>query len=333
MTVHRLAGLVLVLTLCVLPVRLHGQETAAPTPAVATLSGTVVDDAGEVIPHAVVIADSGAEASEEVLTGDDGTFVVAGLRPSTAYHLVISLEGFSAWEAQHISLAPGESRSLGTIALHLSATTTVTAITVQQLAKEQVSTEEKQRIYGILPNFYTAYDKDAVPLSSKLKFHLALKSSTDPVTLMGVAVLGGFYQAIDFPSYQQGAAGYAQRSASIYADSVAEIMIGGAVLPVLLHQDPRYFYQGTGSIRSRTRHALLAPLVAKGDNGRLQFNLSTVGGDFASGAVQNLYYPQSDRGGRLLLAGVAVATAGRMADTLAQEFLIPRFTKGRPPLP
>jgi hypothetical protein len=330
MIIRMVAESMLVISLCSLPIPAHGQQAAASVPPSATLSGTVSDDAGGVIPHAVVvITDSGAQVSQEVITGDDGTFLVSGLRPSIAYRLVISIEGFSTWDAQGITLAPGESRSLGNIALHLSLAMTVNAITVEQLATEQVRAAEQQRIFGVIPNFYTVYDKNAVPLSSKLKFQLALRSSTDPVTIVGVSFLASLYQAADFPAYQQGTAGYAQRVAALYANSVTNVMIGGAVLPSLFHQDPRYFYQGTGSIKSRTRHALSAPFVARGDNGHLQFNISSVGGDFASGAIQNLYYPQSDRGARLLIGGVAVATVGRIADTLAQEFLFPRMTKHR----
>jgi len=327
---RRVAGRMLVLALCALPLPLHGQEAAALVPPIATLSGTVTDDAGGVIPHAVVaITGTDAQAAQEVTTGDDGTFLVSGLRPSSPYRLVISIEGFSTWDSQDLTLTPGESRSLGKIALHLSLSTSVNAVTVQQLAKEQVHAAEQQRIMGFIPNFYTAFDKNAVPLSSKLKFQLALKSSRDPITIIGASSLAGFYQAINHPAYEQDAAGYAQRVAATYANSVTNIMLGGAVLPSLLHQDPRYFYQGTGSIKSRTRHALFAPLVARGDNRHLQFNISTVGADFASGAIQNLYYPQSDRGTRLLFVGVAVATAGRIADTLAQEFLFPRMTRHR----
>jgi len=331
MMIPRAAAWMLALALCSLPIPLHGQQAPASVPPIATLSGTVTDDAGGVIPHAVVaITESGAQLAPEVITGDDGTFLVRGLRPSIAYRLVISIDGFSPWDSPEITLAPGESRSLGTIALHLSLSTTVNAITVEQLAKEQVHAAEQQRILGIIPNFYTAYDKNAVPLSSKLKFQLAVKSSTDPVTIVGVTLVAGVYQAADFPAYQQGSAGYAQRVAALYANSVTNIMIGGAVLPSLFHQDPRYFYKGTGSITSRTRHALFAPFVARGDNGHLQFNISSVGGDFASAAIQNLYYPESDRGARLLLGGVAVATAGRIAGTLAQEFLFSRITRHRP---
>jgi carboxypeptidase family protein len=334
MIVRMVAERMLVLALCSLPIPLHGQQAAASVPPIATLSGTVTDDAGGVIPRAVVaITDSGAQTSQEVITGDDGTFLVSGFHPSIAYRLVISIEGFSTWASQDITLAPDESRSLGNIALHLSLRTTVNAITVEQLAREQVRAAEQQTIFGIIPNFYTVYDKNAVPLSSKLKFQLALKYSTEPVTIVGVGFLAGVYQAVDLPAYPQGAAGYAQRFAAIYVNSVTNIMIAGAVLPSLFHQDPRYFYQGTGSITSRTRHALFAPFVARGDNGHLQFNISSVGGDFASGAIPNLYYPQSDRGARLVFVGVAVATAGRIANTLAQEFLFSRMTKHRAQVP
>lgn len=49
-------------------------------------------------------------------------------------------------------------------------------------------------------------------------------------------------------------------------------MIGGAILPLLLHQDPRYFYQGTGTTKSRILQAISGPFVCRGDNGGLQPN-------------------------------------------------------------
>src|SRR5262249_38128322 len=102
--------------------------------------------------------------------------------------------------------------------------------------------------------------------------------------------------------------------------------IGGAILPSLLHQDPRYFYQGTGSTGSRVRHALLSPFICKGDNGRWQPNYSSVGGDLASTALSNTYYPQSNRGPGLVFGNFAIGTAERMVSDLAQEFLLRRLT-------
>jgi len=83
-----------------------------------------------------------------------------------------------------------------------------------KLAKDQVRAAEQQTIFGIIPNFYTVYDKNAVPLSSKLKFQLALKYSTEPVTIVGVGFLAGVYQAIDLPAYPLGASLRSTRTAS-----------------------------------------------------------------------------------------------------------------------
>jgi hypothetical protein len=74
---------------------------------------------------------------------------------------------------------------------------------------------------------------------------------------------------------------------------------GGAILPSLLHQDPRYFYQGTN--KSCALHALSSPFICRGDNGPLQPNYSTIGGDLASAALANAYYPESNRGVRTVL--------------------------------
>ena len=89
-------------------------------------------------------------------------------------------------------------------------------------------------------------------------------------------------------------------------------MIGGAILPSLLHQDPRYFYQGTGTTGSRIRHAMFNPFVARGDNGKWQPNYSSLGGDLAASALSNLYYPQADRGAGLVFGNFAIGTAERI---------------------
>jgi hypothetical protein len=103
-------------------------------------------------------------------------------------------------------------------------------------------------------------------------------------------------------------------------------MIGGAILPSLLHQDPRYFYKGTGTTKSRIRYALMHPFVCKGDNGTWQPNYSTLGGDLASSAISNAYHPNSNRGAGLVFTNFAIATAERAAASLAQEFLLRKFT-------
>jgi hypothetical protein len=103
-------------------------------------------------------------------------------------------------------------------------------------------------------------------------------------------------------------------------------VIGGAILPSLLHQDPRYFYQGAGTKRSRVLHALSSPFVCKGDNGQWQPNYSTVGGDLAAAAMSNAYYPASNRGPGLFLGNFLINTGQREASNLVQEFILRRLT-------
>jgi hypothetical protein len=196
----------------------------------------------------------------------------------------------------------------------------------EEIAAEQVKAEEQQRIFGIIPNFYVVYDHDAVPLTAKLKFRLAAKVLVDPVTVIGVAAFAGIDQAADNPNFGQGAKGYAERFGAGYADGAIDIMVGGAILPSLLHQDPRYFYQGTGTSKSRALHALSSPFVCRGDNGQLQPNYSTIGGDLAAAALANVYYPESNRGPGLFLGNFFIATGERALANVAQEFILRRLT-------
>ena len=195
-----------------------------------------------------------------------------------------------------------------------------------ELAVHQVKLEEKQRVLGFVPNFYVSYDHNAVAMPTKLKYRLALKAATDPVTFLGVAFVAGLDQGGATPDFDEGAEGYGQRVGALFANGFTDIMIGVAILPSLLHQDPRYFYQGTGTKRSRLLHAISAPFICKGDNGRWQPNISSVGGDLASGAISNLYYPESNRGAGLVFVNAGITTGGRMINGVVQEFLLKRFT-------
>jgi hypothetical protein len=171
------------------------------------------------------------------------------------------------------------------------------------------------------------YDsKNAVPLTTKLKFQLAMKVSADPVTLAGVAFMAGVRQTAHTPDYVLGAKGYGQRVGAEAANGFSDILIGGAILPSLLHQDPRYFYQGAGTTRSRLGHALASPFVCKGDNGRWQPNYSSLGGDLASSALMNTYYPQSNRGAGMIFGQFAINTAERELSGAVQEFVLRKLT-------
>jgi hypothetical protein len=302
---------------------------AAPEPQPGSISGTVVDVNGDIIPGATVVLEGAVpEDHRAVLANYNAFFEFNELKPGTPYQVKISANGFVDWTSPAIIPNPGQFIFLTGNKLEIAGG--MTSVTVysssEQIAVEQVRLEEQQRVFGIIPNFYVVYDPNPAPLTTKLKFSLALKAATDPVTFMGIAILAGSNQASNRLDYVQGAKGYGQRLGAGYTDAFTDIMLGGAILPSLLHQDPRYYYRGTGSKKSRALHALSSPFVCKGDNGRWQPNYSSVGGDLASGAISNLYYPETNRGSELLFKNALITSSGRMVNSLIQEFILRRFT-------
>ena len=235
----------------------------------------------------------------------------------------------AAWTSLAITLDPGQFKIVTGIQLRIQAQRTNVDVHYDpvEIATEQFKAEEQQRVFGIIPNFYVSYENDPAPLTAKMKFKLAFKVSADPVTAAGVFLVAGAKQAGDTPKYGQGWGAYGKRFGAVATDGFADIMIGGAILPSLLHQDPRYFYQGTGTTGSRIRHAMFSPFVARGDNGRRQPNYSSMGGVLASSALANLYYPRSNRGVGLVFGNFAIGTAERMGASLVQEFLLGKFTR------
>jgi hypothetical protein len=295
-------------------------------------SGTVTDLYGDILPGATVSLDGQVSADHhQVVANDNGAFAFEGLRGNTSYRITVNREGFATWTSAEIILTPGQHIFLSGVELKIEGEQTSVTVygSTEQIAVEQVHIAEQQRVLGIVPNFYVVYDsKNAVPLTTKLKFKLAMRVSIDPISVVAVTSMAAIKQAADTPDYVQGAKGYGQRVGAIGVDSFSDILIGGAVLPSLLHQDPRYFYQGEGTTKSRLRHALFSPFICKGDNGRWQPNYSSLGGDLASSALSNVYYPQSNRGAGLVFGNFAIGTVERMASGFAQEFIWRKFTPG-----
>jgi hypothetical protein len=188
-------------------------------------------------------------------------------------------------------------------------------------AERQLKIEEKQRLLGVMPQFQVVMGGQAVPLSAGQKWRLALHSAIDPFYIGWALVIGGGYgELVDSDrGYDWGAGGYFKRVGANYADNVNGALIGNALLPAILHQDPRYFRKGTGSFKSRFVYAALSTVICHGDNGKNQFNVSNVLGNFISGAISNLYYPSDLRGvGLTLENGASVTLFGALGGQLLE---------------
>jgi hypothetical protein len=309
------------------------QSQDAPQPqAAGTISGTVVDGTGAVVAGArVKLSREDQSLNQEVGTDGEGQFSFGSVAPGP-FQLTVSSAGFTT-QTSSGTLHSGENYNVPPITLALAAANTEVHVTFTrtELAEAEIKDEEKQRILGVVPNFYVTYNHAAVPLTRKQKFELAWKSTIDPINFGLVGAAAGIQQADDsFNGYGQGAQGYGKRYAAAYADSVASTFIGGAVLPSLLKQDPRYFYKGTGSKRSRFAYAIANAVICKGDNGHWQANYSGMLGSLAAGGISNLYYPEGDRDAGVTFDNTLIGIGATAVNNLLQEFVIRKLTRNPP---
>jgi len=293
----------------------------------ATLVGTVEDGDGGLLPGARVEVVSGG-ALAVAFADEDGVFHVYGLTAG-AYTLRITASNFFM-TTQSGTILPGEEKELAPIELHAqgqNATVTVTA-SEKEIATEQVNLALQQRVLGIIPNFYVVYDAHPAPLSKKQKFKLAWRSTIDPVNIVGTGIFAGIEQANNnFSAYGQGASGYAKRYGAAFGDGVVATFLGGAVLPIVFRQDPRYRFQGSGTTMSRTLHAVSSVVICRSDTNKPMFNYSNVFGNFAAAGISNLYYPASERNGlSLTMQNVGVGFAFGAFGAVMQEFVVPKLT-------
>jgi hypothetical protein len=300
---------------------------------IGNISGTVVDTSGDVVQGAQVqLIRSSGDVLQTKISGSDGQFEFAGLLAGS-YKIKVSGKDMSNFTSGVIVLNPGEFRIAPTITLAVSGGSTSVTVSAdkEQLAEQQVRIAEQQRIGGVIPNFYSAYDWNAPPMMARQKFKLSLRSVMDPVSFLTVAGVAGAeqYQGL-FPGYGSGIEGYGKRYGAALANHFAGEMFSRAVFPSIFHQDPRYFYKGKGSIASRALYAMSRAVVTRTDDGRLQPNYSEVLGDLSAGAISNLYYPQSDRGVSLVLLNGLTGTGANAASNLIREFLLKGMTSHVP---
>jgi len=306
---------------------------AAEEVAGGAICGTVLDANGAEVRGATVMLEN-ANGDQRGATTDDNGFFRFSSVAAGSFKVKVTAMGFSNWSSDGMTLRPNEDYDLPPVELRVAMSSSEVEVTFTRhdVAEEEIHEEEKQRVLGAIPNFYVSYSGDAEPLSSGQKYRLAWKTSIDPISMIISAGIAGVQQSQDdLSGYGQGASGYSKRFGAVYANGFVSTFLADAVFPSLLHQDPRYFYKGTGSIRSRALHAIASVVICKGDNGRWQPNYSNVLGNLAAAGISNVYYPASDReGAELTIRNSLIGTAGGAVGALFQEFLVRRISSGVP---
>ncbi len=316
------------------PVAIASQSIEQTTET-ASVSGTVLDASGAVVAGAdVTVTERDGSTVRSTVTGANGTFALTGL-PGGSYALAITAQGFQPYTSATFTVTAQQAVHVASLVLSIAAiSTTVDVRPTEVIAAQQMRAEEKQRILGAIPNFYTSYVWNAAPLNTAQKFSLASRAAIDPMSFIGTSLGAGIEQASHaYPGYGRGLEGYGRRWGASFADEQTRELLSRAVFPSLFHQDPRYFYQGSGSTWSRIRHAVGDAFVARSDMGHLMPNYSYLLSSISAGALSNLYYPASSRGVGLVFTNAAIGMVGRAGQNLVREFIAKHLTThvpGRP---
>ncbi len=291
--------------------------------------GTVQDPNGLAVPGALVRLENLKDHIEQSMSSiDNGSFNFTDLPPGH-YRLVITAPGMGRYESSDFEVKSADTHIISGIVLPLATQTSEVRVYANkdEIAQEEIHIEEEQRVLGVFPNFYSSFDWNAPAMNSKQKFHLVSHSILDPMSFLAVGMIAGMQQGQNtYPSYGQGMEGYAKRYGAAFATDTISVLMSRAVYPAFFHQDPRYFYKGTGSYTSRTFYAISQSVLCRGDNGRQQFNYSHLLGNVTAGAISNLYYPASDRGVSLTFLNSLIGIGASAAENLVREFVFKGIT-------
>jgi hypothetical protein len=311
---------------------------AAPTPqSAAQILGTLRTPSDTPVAEATItLVPRGKLDERTTLSAADGSFTFTPVPPGD-YRITVIAAGLDVYTSPEFAVRPEESVTLPAIALEVSTATTVNVVaSPEQIAVAQIHEEEKQRVLGVFQNFYTSFIWDAKPMPVKQKFTMAFRSMIDPPQFLIAAGIAGAEQYNGtYPGYGPGIEGYGKRYGARLADATTARIIGSAILPSLLHQDPRYFYQGSGSIPSRTLHAMSFTFIARGDNGKNQLNYSHLLGSLAAAGISNVYHPAGSRGVGDTMQTFGVDLAANIIGNVVREFVlrrlesIPNFANGK----
>ncbi len=178
-----------------------------------------------------------------------------------------------------------------------------------------------KRILGVLPNYRTARtSSEYVPLTAQQKLYIGTKDSTD----YPIYFISGAFAALNQiddnnPSFGQGMNGYGKRHATSFADQAIGNMLAESLLPIALHEDPRYFQLLSGPPRHRMLYAMSRIFVTKTDSGGSRINTSELLGNGIAVGISNLYYRDNRAvGDNLEKWGTQIATD--MFSNVLKEF-------------
>lgn len=156
----------------------------------------------------------------------------------------------------------------------------------------------RKRTFVVTPESANTSDAavNYLPLTVQQKYVLSLHQAFDVSIHVTNALETALQQAFNSqPHYGQGWTALGERFAASEADQITGSILTNGVLPSLLHQDPRFFRRGRGSVMARMWYAMNRTVVTRHDSGASEFNTSETLGQLISCDISTAYYPAQDR--------------------------------------
>jgi hypothetical protein len=183
--------------------------------------------------------------------------------------------------------------------------------------------ENPKRILGIIPNFQTKNDdpQNQRPLTVKEKYILALHQTVDISAHIGNAFQAALQQAGNTqPHFGEGWGPYAERFGAAEGDQATSSFFIFGFLPQILHDDPRYFRKGKGSVWMRIRYSATRTVVTRTDAGNPTFNIPQVAGQLFQQSISTIYYPPVDRTAERVFENWGTSLAYNSVYNVVKEF-------------
>jgi hypothetical protein len=174
-----------------------------------------------------------------------------------------------------------------------SVTTSLDANSLGNIAE----VKQSKRILWIFPNYRAVSADTQLPLLSlKDKFWLATQDSFDYSSFVSAGLFAGISQGNKSdPEFGQGAKGYGRYYWHALTDQAVGNYMTEAILPVVTHEDPRYYTLGHGGFFKRTGYAVSRLFITRTDAGGRTFNFSEVVGNGVGAGISDAYYPSRER--------------------------------------
>ena len=197
-----------------------------------------------------------------------------------------------------------------------------TSSTDNSQSKDSSEPRQTKRMLWVVPNFAAvSAGTEFKPLTAREKFVLASQDSFDYSSFVWTAIITAQSFGLNSdPELGRGFAGYARYYWRAFADGVSGAFLTEAILPVITHQDPRYFTLGHGGFARRLAYSLSRTIITKTDSGGATFNWSEVGGNALEASLSNAYYPEQERGLHQTVRGWGTQMESAALNNIAKEF-------------